>query len=205
MSAFFDSWPGGVSDARLEQALAATAEGDGAAVLALCEQIIQDQPGAGAAYFLMASEYAAQGEIERSEAAFWQAVLWMPDFPVARYQLGLLQYSSGRTAEALVTWQPLLDLGEDNPLTHWVRGFGFLAQSQLEVARLQFETGLACPVEHPPMAQDIQRILQALDGDISRQSDMIQPVADVSSERDEQAVEMSHVLLSRYRPEGPAH
>lgn len=205
MSEFFDFWPGGITDARLVQALAATAEGDGAAVLALCEQIIQDQPQAGPAHFLMASELAAQGDVVRSEAAFLQAVLCMPDFPVARYQLGLLQYSSSRTTEALVTWQPLLSLGKDNPLPHWVRGFSFLEKNQLDSARLHFEAGLACSVEHPPMARDIQQILQALDDDISRQAHLVQPVADVPLESDEQVVEMAHVLLSRYRPEGPAH
>lgn len=205
MSLLLDSLSAGIIDARLEQAFAASAEGDGALVLALCEQIIQEQPGVGPAHFLMAAEYAAQGDVAHAEAAFLQAVLWMPGFPVARYQLGLLQYSAGRPMEALVTWQPLLGLDDGHALCHWVRGFGLLAQSRWEAARAEFEVGLACPIEHPPMARDIQQVLEAMDAERLRQGDGLQPTEGRVEASEDSVGDTAHVLLSRYRPEGPAH
>ena len=63
-------------------------------------------PTASLPQFLLGAEYATIGKTELAEAAFANATRLAPDFPMARYQLGLLQFSSGRAAMALLTWQP---------------------------------------------------------------------------------------------------
>jgi tetratricopeptide (TPR) repeat protein len=97
-------------DPLLEQGLAASQANDSVRALDLFAQASAAAPTAGLPHFLMASEWASLGEIEKAEAAFANAVLLAPDLTIAHYQLGLLQFSSGRAALALVIWQPLLQL-----------------------------------------------------------------------------------------------
>jgi len=112
--------------------------------------------------FLMGSELAAAGRIDEAEAALANAVLLAPDFHIARYQLGLLQFSAARVAAALVTWAPLAALNEDSPLRHFVQGCATLAQDDLVCARARFEAGLSLDGEKSPAAADVEKVLRAL-------------------------------------------
>jgi tetratricopeptide (TPR) repeat protein len=108
---------------------------------------------------LLGSDYAAQGEIEKAETALAEAVLLAPALHIARYQLGLLQFSSGRPAAALVTWSPLLALDSTEALGHFVRGFESLARDDFAPAQAHFEAGLACNHGNPALAADIQMVM----------------------------------------------
>ncbi len=114
--------------------------------------------------FLLASEFAALGELDKAEAAFAKAVLLAPHMPVIRYQLGLLQFSSGRAALALLTWQPLLDLPDAQPqaqaLAGFVRGYAALAQDDLALALSHFQAGLAHDVGNPALAGDVRKVIE---------------------------------------------
>lgn len=193
-----DSTPETSADpAALQRALEASARGDSTAALALLEQAVLEQPDSGMPYFLMGSELAALGQMEQAELCLARAVLLAPRFPLARYQLGLLQFSSGRAALGLASWQPLLELGADSALPHFVQGFAALAGDRFAQARAHFEAGIAVNTEHPAVSQDIRKVLAALDAQAPQQGGEAAQAAE--------AAPSSHVLLANYRSEGPLH
>src|ERR1044071_3407463 len=101
-----DSFEGLVRDG-----LAASRAGRAQAALELFAQASAALPSSGIPHFLIATEHAAAGDAAAAEAAFANSVLLSPEFVLARYQLGLLQFCSNRPALALVTWDRLLALG----------------------------------------------------------------------------------------------
>ncbi|SFD93282.1 hypothetical protein [Paracidovorax konjaci] len=185
----------------LERALAASAAGAAQEAIALFQQAAQEQPGSAAPHFLLGAEFASLGQMDKAEQSFCDAVILAPEWPIPRYQLGLLQFSAGRVSAALLTWQPLLGLDEGNPLPHWVRGFSFLAVDDFSQARAFFSAGLERNTEHPPMSADIRLVLARMDA--LGQSIATPPAHErVGAEDDADA---THVLLSNYQQQGPAH
>lgn len=147
--------------ALLQAGLAASQANEPAQALACFERASAAAPGWAMPQFLIGSEYAALGEMDKAETAIASAVLLDPALHIARYQLGLLQYSSGRAAAALVTWQPLLANNEPG-LPDLVRGFAALAQDHLDQARENFMAGLAATDLNPYVAGDIRKVLAGL-------------------------------------------
>ncbi len=187
----------------VQQAISASQTGDSERALVLLQEAASEQPSSGIPYFLMGSEYASIGQFEQAELAFSNAVLLSPNMPLARYQLGLLQYSSGRAPAALVTWQPLLELGETSPMPHWVRGFAALAQDQFDVAKAHFVTGVHLNTQNPPMSADIQKIIAQIES--VQQANAAQadnPTQQPAADENEAS---SHFLLSNYGRQGPVH
>ncbi|CAM3548977.1 hypothetical protein [Paracidovorax anthurii] len=187
----------------LEQALAASAQGASDQAVALLHQAIQEEPASGVPHMLLGAEYAAAGQLDLAEQSFANALVLAPGWTIARYQLGLLQFSAGRASVALITWQPLLALGDDSPLPHWVRGFAALASDAFEQARACFEAGFARNSEHPPMSADIRLVLARIDA-LSAPSPGTPPPSDGSG-AEAAEMESAHVLLSNYQQQGPTH
>lgn len=133
------------------------------AALQLFAQASAVAPGSGIPHFLIASELAARGEVDPAELAFARAVLLGPEFHLARYQLGLLQFTSQRAPLALLTWAPLFDLPAGEPLHHFVRGFAALAQDGFAEALAHYREGLACQEVNAALAADIQRVVEAVE------------------------------------------
>jgi tetratricopeptide (TPR) repeat protein len=150
-------------DALIERAATASQDGDSNTALSLLEQAMALEKASAAACFLFASEHASLGNFEKAEESFANTVLLAPQWHIARYQLGLLQFSSGRAAAALVTWAPLFDLDASNCFVHFVRGFGSLAQDQFAQATAHFRAGLALPVENAALAGDIEKVLARIE------------------------------------------
>jgi tetratricopeptide (TPR) repeat protein len=173
-------------DRLLAEGLAASGAGRSEEALGLFEQAREADPASGIPHFLIGSEYASLGDFAAAEGAFANAVLLSPDFPLARYQLGLLQFSSQRPGVAMLTWQPLLDLPEEDALLHFVRGLSALARNAFEDALRHFHTGLACEPANPALCGDIRQLVEAVQKLQDRQGDTAGEVP------------VTHVLLSAY-------
>lgn len=170
----------------LSKGLALSRADDGPGAVAWFTAAAQSDPRHALPYFLLACEHAAMGEVDQAEIAFAQTLLLADQFHIARFQLGLLQFSSNRPAIALLTWQSLLSLPDDSPLPCFVRGFSLLAQDQFKDAQAQFERGMSKNEGNEPLNQDIARVvaqIKALPG---------------SEMQDDQA----HVLLANYQQQG---
>ena len=173
-------------DRLLAEGLAASREGRREAALALFAQAAQEDPSSGIPPFLAGSEHASAGQFDQAELAFASAVLLAPQFPLARYQLGLLQFSSHRAPLALLTWQPLFGLPQEDALLHFVRGFAALAQDAFDDTLQHFRAGLACQPANPALCADILQLVEAVERLRSGQP------------ADTDAPDAGHVLLSAY-------
>jgi len=180
------------ADALLQAGLAASQENDSQRALELFAQASAVYPASGLPHFLAGSEYAALGQIDKAEGALANAVLLAPDFHIARYQLGLLQFSSGRAAAALVSWQPLFALDDTQALGHFVRGFAALAQDDFAAAKGHFDAGLARNTDNAALSADIQKVLQGM-SDALAQGQNATPQAPAESSQ-----AAAHILLSNY-------
>jgi hypothetical protein len=170
----------------LSQGLALSQIDDGLGAAAAFAAATQLAPAYALPYFLLACERAAMGEVDQAEAAFAQTLLLDNQFHLARFQLGLLQFSSGRPAIAALTWQGLLALSDDNPLPDFVRGFAFLAQELFRDALQEFEAGMVKNQNNAPLNEDIARVVAQI-------KTALPPPAD-----DQHA----HFLLANYQQQG---
>ena len=150
-------------DRLLAEGLAASQADQREAALDLFARAGAADPSSGVPHFLIASEHASAGDIPAAEQAFAQAVLLAPAFSLARYQLGLLQFSTQRVPLALLTWEPLLALPDDDALPHFVRGFAALAQDAFDDSLRHFRAGLACGPANPALRGDVLQMVQAVE------------------------------------------
>jgi hypothetical protein len=139
---------------------------------------------------LQGAEHAQARRLQEAENAFAAAVLADPRLHIARFQLGLLQWSAGRTGAALVTWQPLTDMPAGVDLGHFTRAFALWLALKLPEAAAEFREGIAC-TGNAPLAQDMQKLLDAVSGQLA-----------TGQQADPQA---QHVLLANYVSAGRSH
>ena len=184
--------PAGAPDAArrlMDAGIAASRSNDSALALGLFAQASAAMPGWGLPHFLSGSEYAALGDWAKAEAELANAVLLAPGLHLARYQLGLLQFSSARAAVALVTWQPLLGSQEEPSLSDFVQGFAALAQGLFDEARGHFRRGLSHASVNPSVAGDIGKVLEKLLAASSTREELADQAAPEP---------LSHVLVANY-------
>lgn len=182
--------------ARMQQAMAASASGDLQTAISLFRTAVQEEPNSPLPSFLLGAELAQAGRIEEAVQAYAAATLIAPEFHMARYQLGLLQFTSGQAALALLTWQPLLALPLTDPLPAFVKGFAELANDHFAEALGHFRSGQAVNQQNAPLNADIQMVIDRIESLRHSQSVAPSPVVDQQSEP---VGDASHVLLSNYR------
>jgi tetratricopeptide (TPR) repeat protein len=203
------------ADELISQGLAASQAGNSPEAIDLWQRASAAAPSSGIPHFLMASEFASLGEVDRAEASFANAVLLAPGLLTARYQLGLLQFSSGRAAMALVTWEPLLADGHSDPiapaLACFVRGYAALAHDAFDDALASFEAGLQINTTNLPLSGDIRMVVDRIHALRAGQptpntNQESNSEADVKTEPEVQdASSDSHVLLSNYVSKDKPH
>jgi Flp pilus assembly protein TadD len=144
--------------------------------------------------------------MEEAEAAYANAVLLAPSLQMARYQLGLLQFTSSRPAVALVTWGPLFQLPPDSALQRIVHGFAALAQDDFAAALGAFREGMALNRDNEALNRDVQMLIDRIEARDSEKPST-SPTASTAVPADEPAAEDEglHVLLANYQHQGPPH
>ncbi|MES2039884.1 MAG: hypothetical protein V4495_18860 [Pseudomonadota bacterium] len=195
----------------LREALRVSQANDGPAAINLFQQALTLNPGSATTYCLLGAEYITLGQVAESEAAYANALVLAPQFHIARFQLGLLQFTSAKVAVALLTWQPLLALQDDNALKLFVMGFAHMAQDDFDVALSYFERGIVCNVDIPPLNTDIQRVISEIK-DLHEKSGLNGPASVETNSKSAETAENTqeaeadvHFLLSNYQQQGPAH
>jgi tetratricopeptide (TPR) repeat protein len=185
-------------DALMSRGLAASQANDSTQAIECFLKASAARPSAGLPQFMLGSEFAALGLMDKAEAAFANAARLAPDFTMARYQLGLLQFSAGRAALALLTWEPLLRLPDTDPLPHFVRGFDALARDRFDPAISHYQRGLALNTANDALSDDIEKMIAGI-----RAMATHAPAA--SSGPVETSESDAHVLLANYQQQGRAH
>jgi len=187
----------------VEAGIAASQSDDSANAIALFAQASAAAPAWALPHFLAGSEYAARHDWAAAENALAMAVALDDSFEIARYQYGLLQFTAGKAAQALVTWQPLVQSAESPWLGAFVKGYAMLAGDDFDGARAFFESGLRHAGVNPAVASDIHKML---DGMAAAQRDIDQAsapaadaaVVDAPTASNDTSDASAHVLLSNY-------
>jgi len=185
-------------DALLRDAIAASQRNDSETALSLFARVSELVPHSAVPHLLAGAELAHIGRYAEAESAYARAVLADPQLHIARYQLGLLQFISGNIPMAMLSWQPLLELGPQNALSLFVQGFAQLAQDNFADAASLFHAGMAVNTDNPPLNADIEMVLQRmaeLPGAGNRPAPQPTEAAQPSAEEPPVG---AHVLLSNY-------
>src|SRR5690349_4814953 len=107
----------------MQQALTASQADDNEAAIRLWSEASLCEPASAAPHLLLGAEFAQCGRLIEAEASFANAILLSPALLIARFQLGLLQFTSGRVGVALLTWKPIAETEPDGALSMFVHGF----------------------------------------------------------------------------------
>lgn len=112
----------------LIEATALAKSGDFEGAIVKLKALIESHPLHEIALGMLAGIYAQIGMHDRAIEYFRRVLKINPENPLARFQLGLSQLSSGQPADALNAWKPALK----NPDDFLVRFYSGLALMQLE-------------------------------------------------------------------------
>jgi tetratricopeptide (TPR) repeat protein len=139
---------------------------------------------------MLAAEFAENRDMDSAEAAYAAALQRAPDFWIARFQLGLLQFTGARPAVARVTWAPLDSLEEQHPLRLFKRSFERLAEDDFQGARDLLQKGIAANSANPPLNRDMEMLLER----IARQGQ-----GELAEPDTQQGMTDAHFLVSAYK------
>ncbi len=156
-------------------ALTASLQSDSAGAMEEMHRLLGAFPKDPRLHFLHGSILASEGHHEAGHAAMTRAIELAPGYHLARFQLGLLELSSGQPAAAIATWQPLMSLPDGDYLKSFALGLGHLIQDEFENCRTLLEQGIASNEELPELNRDMQMVIKELP-----HAAMTEPVADIS-------------------------
>lgn len=137
---------------------------------------------------LIAAQFAQEGRFDDAEAAYITALHRQPDFAIARFQLGLLQFSANRPVTACATWAPLDALAPSAALRLFKTGMVHLAIDEFTIASSLLQRGIAENRDNAVLNQVMQRLVN----DISR----------LQGSQETQAItpaDAEHYLFTAYR------
>jgi Flp pilus assembly protein TadD len=195
-------------DELIQRGLAASQAHRVEEAMAFLQEAARRAPESGLPHFLIGAELAQLGRMDEAEMAYANAVLLAPALDMARYQLGLIQFTSGRAALALVTWGPLFQTPPDSALQRIVRGFAALAQDDFAAATACFREGMALNLDNAALNRDMQLMLDRIEAHTQAAAPAPAP-APAPGQAVPQEVSGGeqglHVLLSNYQQRGPLH
>jgi Flp pilus assembly protein TadD len=145
---------------------------------------------------LLAGQQMHLGHVDRAEGAYILALQRAPDFALARFQLGLLQFTSARPVAAVATWAPLEALPETEPLVLFKRGLESLAQDRFAEAQELLLSGIAANKANEPLNKDMHKVIDRM-----KEMGLLSGTAPAASAAPAgSSAEPGHVLISGYKP-----
>ncbi len=113
-------------------------------------------------HFLLGSLFAADRRYDEAAAAMRQSIVLAPDFDIARFQLGVLELSSGRPDAAELTWESLQELETRHPLRLFAGGLCCLSRDDFDGALRLLQEGIAVNSEWAPVNGDMQKVIDEI-------------------------------------------
>lgn len=148
-------------DDRLQVALAAMQRDDEEGLGEL-SRLIAVYPLDPRLFFLKGSLLAGTQRYEEGRSEMRRAVEIAPDYALARFQLGFLEFTSGLPVEATQTWAPLLHLEEHSSFRLLALGLNHFARDEFTEAERFIHMGMAGNTEHPLINGDMQLLLDEM-------------------------------------------
>lgn len=177
----------------LALALEATRRGDAAHSLAYLKEAAARDDATGEACFLLGSEYAQIGLFDEAASNMQRAVDLAPEFPIARFQLGLLHLTSGRADEARQALTPLTELGDQHALAVLARGLDHLMADEFPQCIQCLEQGIGLNADNPALNADMQQLVERVKAAMASS-----PSTPAEADADAQPAEEGHLFLNAY-------
>ncbi|HSW06374.1 tetratricopeptide repeat protein [Aquabacterium sp.] len=171
---------------------------DASAVVYLKEAA--DRPDASAqALFLLGSLYAQLRMADAGIETITRALALDPGYTLARFQLGMLHLTSGDADAALVVWEPLRQLAEDDAFRVWRQGLEHLIRDEFDAAIGCLREGLVLNTQNEALSRDMRMLIERIEARESKPAaaanlSTATQAQDAASELDN----MSHLFLSVY-------
>ena len=127
--------------------------------LPLLEPLLAQYPEDARLHFLRGSILIGAGRLIEAHGELNRAVELAPDYPIARFQLGFFQLTSGEADAALQTWGRLDRLPEGHYLRRFVDGLRALIRDEFAAAISHLRAGIALNQENPPLNTDMQLLI----------------------------------------------
>jgi len=150
------------------------------------------EPDNGILHHLLGAMYAQLGMIDRAVDEMTRAVTCAPELHMARFQLGLLYFTSANLDAADQAWEPLSALPADNPLFLFRAGLLHLARDEFAQCVATLRHGLEINTEYPSLNEDMRMLAEKAEEAMDAAHDAAPPERPAAETR-------SHVLLSGYR------
>lgn len=192
-------------DGPLAETLAVAADDDLAA-LARIADLLHDYPDDPRLHFLKGSLLAAQARFQDGRDAMTKAVEIAPGYDIARFQLGLLELSSGDVEAADATLRPLAEAAQESGLSLFVQGLRHLARDDLDAAEALLRRGIEVNAEYPLVNGDMELVLAGI-GEIraNAAAQAAEPESPAVAEEAGDDVSAAHLLLQRYADKSTKH
>ena len=113
-------------------------------------------------HFLRGSVLAGGRRYPEAREAMARAVDLAPDYVIARFQLGFLEFTSGEAALAGATWAPLQALPVEHALRQFAEGLMRLPADDIDGAISRLQRGIEANDEVPPLNRDMQLLIDEL-------------------------------------------
>jgi len=152
-------------------------------------------PDSGLLHHLLGAMYAELGMIDRAIQEMTLAITYGPHLRMARFQLGLLHFTSGNLPSAEEVWAPLAELPEEDPLRLFRSGLLSLARDDFAACVADLRRGLETNTEHPSLNHDIEMLVAMAEQAMNEQAGT---PAEAAAEMPA-AGSGQHVLLSGYQ------
>jgi tetratricopeptide (TPR) repeat protein len=193
----------------LKQALHESAQNNSEQALALFQSAIELDPSSPLPHFLMAAEYMELAQLDNAEVAYANTLALHPQFEIARFQLGLLYFSTHRNSMALMTWRPLMELVATHYLRLFSEGLTACLANDLTHAKELLAQGILNNQENPPLNLDMQRMIESLEQTVLIQETTNTHVdtsasTQINTETEPSTDESNHFLLNQYQ-QGTLH
>lgn len=202
----------------LALALDASRRKDAGHALAYLKEAASRADVSAQALFMLGSEYAQIGLMQEAKASMARAVERGADFPLARFQLGMLHVTTQEHEAAKAVWQPLAELGERHPqayLATFGRGMGHLIADEFDAAIQVLGEGVAKNQENAPLNAEMRRIIDAIEHLPGRVNPPLASATPASAETPPAPVaevqgpeadsDPSHLFISAYTQSGKPH
>ena len=150
------------------------------------------EPKSGILHHLLGAMYAQLGMIDRAIDEMTEAVTHAPQLHMARFQLGLLHFTSTDVEAAEKVWEPLSQLPADNPLCLFRSGLMHLARDEFALCVKELRLGIERNTDHPSLNHDMRMLADMAEEAIAGGTASTEPAPPpVDAAR--------HVLLSGYQ------
>lgn len=133
--------------------------GDHESAISKLKQALTDEPKNAQIQYMLAAEHAEIGMYERAADGMAAAIALEPSLYTASFQLGLLHMTNGNIEKAIVAWEHLDELPEDEPLLLFKVGLSKLAEEALFEAKDYLERGIKANQSNPALNNDMERVL----------------------------------------------